>query len=119
MDPGANLCHLLCLAPNVEVGMDKHHDGADGAARLEEQDPRAVEEEEHGEAELHAVPKRADVVDPVVQRLPQPVLHIVPQSFCDSHRARQGQHCNRVADSPRHFCLLKKYQKIFKKIRKK
>ncbi len=55
--------------------MDEHHDGADGAARLEEQDPRAVEEEEHGEAELHAVPEGADVVDPVVQRLPQPVLH--------------------------------------------
>ncbi len=70
-----NLCHLLCLAPDVEVGVYEHHDGADGAARLEEQDPRAVEEEEHGEAELHAVPEGADVVDPVVQRLPQPVLH--------------------------------------------
>ncbi len=50
--------------------MYEHHDGADGAARLKEQDPRAVEEEEHSEAELHAVPERADVVDPVVKRLP-------------------------------------------------
>ncbi len=46
--------------------MDEHHDGPDGTAGLEEQDPRAVEEEEHGEAELHAVPVGADVVDPVV-----------------------------------------------------
>jgi hypothetical protein len=68
------LQYLLCLAPDVEVGVYEHHDSPDGAARLEEQDPRAVKEEEHGEAELHAVPKRADVVDPVVQRLPQPVL---------------------------------------------
>jgi hypothetical protein len=74
-DPGPYVCHLLCLAPDVEVGVDEHHDGADGAAGLEEQDPRAIEEEEHGEAELHAVPERADVVDPVVQRFPQPVLH--------------------------------------------
>jgi hypothetical protein len=65
-----NLRYLLGLAPNVEVGVYEHHDGTDGAARLEEQDPRAVEEEEHGEAELHAVPERADVVDPVVQGLP-------------------------------------------------
>jgi hypothetical protein len=71
------LQYLLCLAPDVEVGVYEHHDGPDGAARLEEQDPRAVEEEKHGEAELNAVPERADVVDPVVQRFPQPVLHIV------------------------------------------
>ena len=44
--------------PDVAVGVDEHHDGADGAARLEEEDPAAVEEEEHREAELHRVARR-------------------------------------------------------------
>ncbi len=56
--------------------MHQHHDGADGAAGLEDKDPAAVEEKEDGEAELNAVTERADVVDPVVQSLPQPVLDI-------------------------------------------
>jgi hypothetical protein len=35
-DPGANLCHSLCLAPDVEVGMDEHHDGP---VYVKKQDP--------------------------------------------------------------------------------
>ena len=42
-------------SPDVAVGVNEHHDGADGAARLEEEDPAAVEEEEDSEAELHRV----------------------------------------------------------------
>ena len=72
--------------------MDEHHDGADGAARLEHQDPAAVEEEEDGEAELDGVAKGADVVDPVVQRLPQAVLpsHRKLRKFVQNARGNVG-----------------------------
>ena len=65
---------LLCLAPDVEVGMNQHHHGAYSSAALKQEDPAPVKEKEHGEAELHRVPKGADVVDPVVQALPHAVL---------------------------------------------
>ena len=58
---------VFCLAPDVEVGVDEHHDGPDGAATLEEQDPAAVEEEEDGKAELDGVAKSSDVVNTVVK----------------------------------------------------
>ena len=67
---------LLCLAPDVEVGMNQHHHGAYSSAALKQEDPAPVKEKEHGEAELHRVPKGADVVDPVVQALPHAVLYI-------------------------------------------
>ena len=54
--------------------MDDNHDGAEPAARLEHQHPASVEEEEDGKGELDAVAKGADVVDPVVERLPYCVL---------------------------------------------
>ena len=62
----------LGLAPDVEVGVDEHHDGPDRAAALEDQDPAAVEEEEDCEAELDGVAERPDVVDTVVEGLPEP-----------------------------------------------
>ena len=34
----------LGLAPQIEVGVDAHHEGAYGAARLEHQNPKAVAE---------------------------------------------------------------------------
>ena len=58
---------VFCLAPDVEVGVDEHHDGPDGAATLEEQDPATVEEEEDGKAELDGVAKSSDVVNTVVK----------------------------------------------------
>ena len=59
------------LTPDVEVGVDEHHDGPDGAATLEEQDPAAVEEEEDGKAELDGVAKSSDVVNTVIKGLPE------------------------------------------------
>ena len=45
------------LAPDVEVGVDEHHDGPDGATALEDKDPATVEEEEYSKAELHSIPE--------------------------------------------------------------
>ena len=55
------------LAPDVEVGVDEHHAGSDGAAALKKQDPASVEEKEDSEAELDSVPRAPDVVHPVIQ----------------------------------------------------
>ena len=43
--------------------MYEHHDGPDGAAGLEKEDPAAVEEEEDGEAELDRVAGGLDVME--------------------------------------------------------
>ena len=48
---------VLRLAPDVEVGVDQHHAGPDGAPALEYQDPATVEEEEDSEEELDSVAK--------------------------------------------------------------
>lgn len=61
------------VAPDVEVGVDAHHHGPDGAAALEDQDPRAVEEEEDAETEFDGVAERSDVVDVIVQAFPERV----------------------------------------------
>ena len=58
---------VLRLAPDVEVGVDEHHDGPDGATTLKEQDPTTVEEEEDGKAELNSVAKSSNVVHAVVK----------------------------------------------------
>ena len=62
---------IFCLTPDVEVGVDEHHDSPDGATTLEEQDPATIEEEEDGKAELDGVAKSSDVVNTVVKRLPE------------------------------------------------
>lgn len=59
------------VAPNIEVGVDAHHDRPDGTSALEQQDPGPVEEEEDPEAELDGVAEGPDVVDVVVQLLPE------------------------------------------------
>ena len=41
--------------PDIAISVYEHHDGADGATGLEEEDPAAVEKEEDGEAELDRV----------------------------------------------------------------
>ena len=46
---------VLCLAPDVEVGVDEHHAGSDGSPTLKYQDPTAVEEEEDSKEELDRV----------------------------------------------------------------
>jgi hypothetical protein len=61
----------LGVAPDVEVGVDAHHHSSDGAAAFEEQNPGAVEEEEDAEAELDGVAESSDVVDVVVELLPE------------------------------------------------
>ena len=58
---------VLGLTPDVEVGVDEHHAGSDGAAALKKQDPASVEEKEDSEAELDSVPRAPDVVHPVIQ----------------------------------------------------
>ena len=78
---------VLCLTPDVEVGVDEHHAGSDGAAALKKQDPASVEEKEDSEAELDSVPRAPDVVHPVIQTLPEPVLAVrVPhEQAIDDH----------------------------------
>ena len=61
---------ILGLAPDVEVGVDKHHDGTDGPSTLEQKNPATVEEEKHSKTELDSVAKRSYVINPVVKRLP-------------------------------------------------
>ena len=58
---------VLGLAPDVEVGVDEHHDGPDGAAALKEEDPTTVEEEEDGKAKFDSVAKSSYVVHTVVK----------------------------------------------------
>ena len=58
---------VLGLTPDVEVGVDEHHDGPDGATTLKEQDPATVEEEEDGKAKFNSVAKSSDVVNTVVK----------------------------------------------------
>lgn len=60
-----------CVTPYVKVSMDAHHDRTDGAATLKHQYPGAVEEQEDAKAELDRVPKRTDVVNVVIQTLPE------------------------------------------------
>ena len=64
----------LGLAPDVAVGVDEHHEGPDRPARLEEENPSAVEEEEDGETKLHTVAHSLHVVNGVVKRLPGSLL---------------------------------------------
>merc|ERR1719430_1079140 len=65
---------ILCLAPDVEIGVDKHHDSSDSATTLKHQDPTTIEEEEDSKAELNGVPKSTNIVDAVIKRLPKTVL---------------------------------------------
>ena len=58
---------ILGLAPDVEVGVDEHHDGPDGAAAFKEEDPATVEEEEDGKAKFNSVAKSSYVVHAVVK----------------------------------------------------
>ena len=67
---------LLCLTPDVEVGVDEHHAGSDSTTALEYQNPATVKEEKDSKEELDQVAKSPDIVDPVVQALPQPVLTV-------------------------------------------
>lgn len=67
------------LAPDVEVGVDAHHDGSDGTAALENQDPHAVEEQEDAEAELDGVAEGSDVINVIVELLPKGLLACVEQ----------------------------------------
>lgn len=55
------------LAPDVEVGVDQHHDGSDGAATFKEQNPAAVEKEEDRKTEFDRVAKGSDVVHAVIK----------------------------------------------------
>ena len=61
---------LLGLHPDVEVGMDAHHEGTDGPTGLEQQDPGSVEEEEYTKDELDTGSERFNVVHVVIQRFP-------------------------------------------------
>ena len=58
---------VLRLAPDVEVGVDQHHDGSDGAATFKEQYPAAVEKEEDRKTEFDRVAKGSDVVHAVIK----------------------------------------------------
>ena len=58
---------VLRLAPDVEVGVDQHHDGSDGAATFKEQNPAAVEKEEDRKTEFDRVAKGSDVVHAVIK----------------------------------------------------
>ena len=55
---------LISDIPDIAVGVYEHHDGADGAARLEEEDPAAIEEEEDSKEELDSItePPRYSVI---------------------------------------------------------
>ena len=61
------------LLPDVVVGVNAHHDGADGTPAFEQHDPGPVAEEKDGEEELDAAADGADPIDVVVQRLPNVV----------------------------------------------
>ena len=58
---------VLGLTPDVEVGVDEHHDGSDGASALKEENPASVEEEEDGKAKLDSVAKSSDVIHTVIK----------------------------------------------------
>ena len=58
---------VLGLTPDVEVGVDEHHDGSDGAATFKEQNPAAVEKEEDRKTEFDRVAKGSDVVHAVIK----------------------------------------------------
>jgi len=58
---------LARLHKDVEVGVDADHERSERAARLEEQDVEAVEEEEHGHCELGDVAEAFHAIDVVVQ----------------------------------------------------
>ena len=55
--------------PDIAVGVYEHHDGPDGAAGLEKEDPAAVEEEEDGEAELDRVAGGLDMIEIIIRMI--------------------------------------------------
>lgn len=62
---------LFRLQPDVEVCVDAHHQGADRSSRLEQQDPCTVKKEKDAEEKFDRTAGSFDVVDIIVQRLPQ------------------------------------------------
>ena len=58
---------VLGLTPDVEVGVDEHHDGSDGASAFKEENPASVEEEEDGKAKLDSVAKCSDVIHTIIK----------------------------------------------------
>ena len=54
--------------------MNEHHHSTNCSAGLEQENPTTIEEKKHRETKLDGVSKGLDVVDPVVQRLPDTVL---------------------------------------------
>ena len=67
---------VLCLTPDVEISVDEHHAGSDSTTALKYQNPASVKEEKDSKEELDQVAESPDIVNPVVQTLPQPVLTV-------------------------------------------